>query len=306
MRELLKCWRAASKRQLRLFLILLDKPTIHGDNVNLHIRNMKGRRMKTQGFMKGGLKLLALATAFALCVVAFAGCASEEESDGYTLVEDGKLTVASSLDFPPFESLDGDTPTGFDIAVIQEVAKRMGLECNIKNTKFDTILPAINSGQQFDVGISSITMDPDREEMVDFSTPYYIADQAVVVVKDTYKTVDELKGLKLGAQSGTTGYYYGLEVISDDVTPYDEATACFAALQSGNVQGVVIDLAVAESMVKNAYPNCEIIEKVATGEEYGIAVNKNNKQLTTAINDALDSMEKDGTLEALQEQYLAS
>lgn len=255
---------------------------------------------------KNFAKIFSVAAIMALAMALMVGCSSgssKSDSD-YKLVNDGKLTVASSLDFPPFESLDGDTPTGYDIAVIQEVAKRLNLECEIKNTKFDTIVPAIASGKQFDVGISAITIDPERSKEVSFPTSYYIADQSVVVAKGAYTSVDQLKGLTIAAQSGTTGYDYAQENVSDNVVAYDEATACFAALQSGNAQAIAIDLPVAEAMIANAYPDFEILEKIATGEEYGIAVNKDNTALKDAIDKVIKEMDEDGTLKSLQEKYL--
>lgn len=250
-------------------------------------------------------KIAALAAALMLALGLMVGCSGDNSSDGdYKLIQDGKLTVAASCDFPPFETLDGDTPTGYGIAVIQEVANRLGLECEIKNTTFDTIVPAVAGGEQFDVGVSSITIDPEREEQVDFSDPYYIADQSIVVRAGSYASVEELEGKTIAAQSGTTGYEYALENVSDDVVGYTEATACFAALQSGNCEAVAIDLPVSESMIAQAYPDCEILERVATGEEYGIAINKDNTALTEAINKILAEMEEDGTLEKLEAEYL--
>lgn len=256
--------------------------------------------------LKNLAKVFSVAAVLALAMALMVGCSSgssKSDSD-YKLVNDGKLTVATSLDFPPFESLDGDTPTGYSVAVIQEVAKRLDLECEIKNTKFDTIVPAVASGGQFDVGISSITIDPERSKQVDFSDPYYIADQSIVVVKGAYTSVDQLKGKTIAAQTGTTGFDYAQENVSDNVVGFDEATACFAALQSKNAEAIAIDLPVAEAMISSAYPDYEILEKIATGEEYGIAINKDNTALKDAINKVLGEMDEDGTLKSLQDKYL--
>ena len=240
--------------------------------------------------LKNLVKVFSVAAVLTLAMALMVGCSSgssKSDSD-YKLVNDGKLTVATSLDFPPFESLDGDTPTGYSVAVIQEVAKRLDLECEIKYTKFDT----------------SITIDPERSKQVDFSDPYYIADQSIVVVKGAYTSVDQLKGKTIAAQTGTTGFDYAQENVSDNVVGFDEATACFAALQSKNAEAIAIDLPVAEAMISSAYPDYEILEKIATGEEYGIAINKDNTALKDAINKVLGEMDKDGTLKSLQDKYL--
>ena len=101
------------------------------------VKNKERKSMK----LKNLAKVFSVAAVMALAMALMVGCSSgnsKSDSD-YKLVNDGKLTVAASLDFPPFESLDGDTPTGYGVAVIQEVAKRLNLECEIKNTKFEFI-----------------------------------------------------------------------------------------------------------------------------------------------------------------------
>ncbi len=254
---------------------------------------------------------VAVVAVVALVMALMVGCSSDSSKADFnhTLVNDGELTVATSLDNAPFESFDGDTPTGYGVAVIQEVAKRLNLECDIKNIKRDSIVSEIASGGQFDVGISSIAInsehsDSESSEEIDFSDPYYIADQALVITKGAYASASKLKGKTVAAQTGSKGFDYAQKNISDNVVGFDEASACFAALQAKNAEAVVVNFSVAKTMIASSYPNCEILETIATGEEYGIAINKENTALKDAINKALKEMDKDGTLKNLQEQYL--
>ena len=152
--------------------------------------------------------MVSLALVFALIAVALTGCSSASNASKtpqYDLAQDGVLTVASSLDYPPFEYLDGETPTGFSIAMIQEVANRLGLACSVQKVPFDGILSSISEGGTYDVGVSSITITAKRSEQVAFSDLYYIADLAVVTRGGAYVSVADLKGKPVAARHATTG-----------------------------------------------------------------------------------------------------
>lgn len=241
--------------------------------------------------------------------------AEEPAADGdLGLVTEGTLTVAVSPDFPPFENLDGDEYVGFDIDLMRAVAEQMGLEVEFKNLQFDAIVPAIAAGGQADVGCSGITIDDERLEQVDFSTSYYIDDQCVVamtanadVTADTYEDALNQEGVVIAVQSGTTGETYAQENFpAAKVVPYGNATDCFAAMQAGTdgTVAVVTNLAVGEKMVAEAYTDAQIVGKSATGEEYGVAVSKDNPALLDAVNAALDTLEEDGTIDELTTTWM--
>lgn len=235
--------------------------------------------------------------------------ADEPAADDLGLVTEGKLTVAVSPDFPPFENLDGDEYVGLDIDLMKAVAEQMGLEVEFKNLQFDAIVPAIAAGGQADVGCSGITINDERLEQVDFSDSYYIDDQCVVamtdnkdVTADTYKDALNQEGVVIAVQSGTTGETYAQENFrAAKVVPYGNATDCFAAMQAGtdNTVAVVTNLAVGQKMIAEAYTDAQIVGKSATGEEYGVAVSKENPALLAAVNDALAALDEDGTVDEL-------
>ena len=174
----------------------------------------------------------ALVAAGALAAsLALFGCSSGDQGAttsstsgndaGYTLVNDGKLTVAASLDFPPFENLNGDKPEGFAVDLMTLLAEEMGLECEyLPSTKFDTIVPLIQTGGKADVGVSSFTITDKRLQQVDFTDPYCNVNQSITVRSDSGITdVAQLEGKKIGAQSGTTGYEWAAENIKDAEVP---------------------------------------------------------------------------------------
>ena len=231
------------------------------------------------------------------------------------LVTDGKLTIATSPDYPPFENLENGEYVGLDIEIAKAVAAELGLEPEFKTLQFDAILPAIaagaGAGGQADMGISGITVDPERAKQVDFSTTYYIDDQAIAVMKDSTVTADNAdealnaEGVKIAVQSGTTGETYVQENYPNATAqPYGNSTDAFAAMQSGQADAVCTNKAVVDKMLADAYQDATVVKSIATGEEYAIAVNKDNQALTAAIDDALAKLAADGTIDQLIGQYM--
>lgn len=260
---------------------------------------------------------LVLCATFVVALLALAGCSSSgnqqssntaksDTSSNYTLVNSGKLTIAASLDFPPFENLEGDKPVGFSVELMQLLCQEMGIESNyLPSVKFDTIVPMIAAGGKADVGVSSITITDDRKKEVDFTDPYCDSNQSIAVMKGSpYTSAADLAGKKIGAQSGTTGYDWAAENIPGaTVTAFDEMTAVFQALQSGQIDAVAVDLPVAQYYVKVAYTDAQIIQEIPTGEQYGIAVSKSNPNLTAALNKALASVKSNGKYQALYTKW---
>ncbi len=226
------------------------------------------------------------------------------------LVNDGKLTIAASLDFPPFENLNTDGEAeGFEVDLMKAICDEMGLECNyLPSTKFDTIVPLISAGGKADVGVSGFTVTPERAKEIDFTDVIMDINQGVAVMKDSGITsVDQLEGKKIGAQSGTTGYEWALENVEGaEVLAFDEMTGVFAALQSGQVDAVAADLPVVQYYVLNAYQDAEVIAEVPTGEQYAIVVSKDNPALTKALNEAIAKLKADGTYDQLTQKWFGA
>lgn len=234
------------------------------------------------------------------------------EATTVELITPGTLTILTSPDYPPFESLDGDEYVGLDIEIAKAVAEKMGYTPEFKTLQFDGIIPAVAAGGQGDIGISGFTVDPDRAKQIDFTTTYYIDDQAIAVMNDsdiTEADADEMlnaEGTIIAVQSGTTGEAYVQENFPNaTVQPYGNSTDAFAAMQSGQANAVCTNLAVVESMIQAAYQDAHIVKTVATGEEYAIVVSQDNPALTEQINKALAELEADGTIDRLVQQYMS-
>ena len=277
-------------------------------------------------------KWLALVAAGALAAaLALVGCASGNSGSGSAsgsasasasgsasastemkLVKEGKLLIATSPDFPPFENLENGEMVGFDSEIGKAVAEKLGLEPEFVSLQFDSILTAVAAGTQADAGISGLTVDPERAKTVDFSDSYYVDDLSVAVMKNnadiTADNADEAlnkEGVVIAVQSGTSGETYVKENYPKaTVQPYGNSTDAFAALQSGQANAVCTNKAVVERMLANAYTDAQVVKSIATGEEYAVAVAQENKALTAAINKALEELQADGTIDDLVAKYM--
>ena len=240
-----------------------------------------------------------------------AGSAASSSKDGYTLVKDGTLTVGTAADYEPFEYMEDGQYKGFDLDLIQDIAKKLGLTVEFANVDFDTIVPGVSSGAKYDVGIGAITVTPERKKEVDFTDSYYMDDQAIVTMKDNaditgdnYKEKLDSADAKIAVQSGSTAEAFAKENFPNaELVPFKNATDCFSALQAGQSVALVTNRSVAAQLVATSFDNEQVVKLISTGEEYAIAVNKDNSGLKDAINKALKELTDDGTVDSLMGQY---
>lgn len=239
------------------------------------------------------------------------GGASTGSADGYALISEGKLIVGTSADYEPFEYMEDGEFKGFDVELAAAIADKLGLEVQYESVDFDSILPGISSGTKYDVGLASITVTPAREKEVDFTDSYYMDDQAIVtmaddtsITADTYADVMNDPATKIAVQSGSTAESFAKENFPNaTIVPFKNATDCFAAVQSDQADAVVTNRSMAAQMVAGAYTNEHVIKQISTGEEYAIAVSKDNPGLTKKINEALKELTEDGTIDELMTKY---
>lgn len=274
--------------------------------------------MTTKGKKRGLLSIATAALGVALAL-SLGGCGSsggggtEATGDGYTLVEDGKLTMISNFYFPPFVSMNEQTGDfeGFDVDLYYAVCDKLGLEPNILPTvQFDTIVPTIKQGGKADVSIGAITITDERLQEVDMSDPYMDSNQALVVSGTSEATSsDDLnhEGVRIAVQAGTTGEMWARENIPNaEVVPLDDIIQCLTGVQTGLYDASVCDLPVASYEISIAYSGLVIAQEIPTGEQYGFVVSKDNPELTAAINQALQELEEDGTIDELEEKWFGT
>ncbi|MDO5328873.1 MAG: ABC transporter substrate-binding protein/permease [Coriobacteriia bacterium] len=221
-----------------------------------------------------------------------------------------KLIVATSPDYPPFCELQGDKIVGYEPDIYHEIANRLGLKLEEKIMNFDSIITAVASGTQCDIGMSGISIDPEREKSVNFSDPYYTADLSFAVAERSdiessnakYKIYDS--GLTFAVQSGTTAETFVKENYPRArCLAYTNANDCFSAVLADQADVVCSTKAVVNDMLKSSFSNMRVVLNVATGEEYGIAINKSDTTLLTNINRVLAEMKTDGTLNKIASKH---
>jgi ABC-type amino acid transport substrate-binding protein len=252
--------------------------------------------------------LSTLLAALAVCAIAVfaAGCGGGDDSTSAGGGGGGggeKLTVGSDIPYPPFEQGKAGKYTGFDIELMEAIAGKIGRTAEFQDTSFETIFRDVAQGK-FEAVVSAATITEEREKAVDFSNPYYLSEQAVLVKKGSDITgLDDLEGKTIAAQQGTTGLELAKEKSNaGEIRPYPEGPDAVNALKSGTVEAVIIDAPVAANAVEKS-GGVEIAEKVPTEETYGIAVAQGDTELLDEINKGLEEVEKDGTYKTIYEKW---
>jgi polar amino acid transport system substrate-binding protein len=251
---------------------------------------------------------------FALVLVAgliAVGCGGDDDDDGGDggagepeLITEGTLTVGIDTPFPPFEIGRVPDVTGYDPDVINAIGEKIGLTPEYTDTSFDTIFRDVGQGR-FDIAAAASTITPARERTVDFSDPYYEAQQALVVTEDNDEiaSVEDLGGAVVGAQDATTGETYANdETDAGEVRGFPEGPDAIAAVRNGQVDAAIIDLPVAVD-AEEKQGGVKTVEEIQTDELYGFAIGPDNDALREQVNDALTELKEDGTITELYQKY---
>jgi polar amino acid transport system substrate-binding protein len=216
-----------------------------------------------------------------------------------------KIQVVTDATYPPFETInDQKVIEGFDIDVMNAIAKKANLEIEFVNVAWDPLLAGMAQGT-YDMAISCITITPDRAKDMLFSDPYYTAGQIVVVQKGntTFTGKDNLTG-NVGAQLGTTGAMEVEKLTGVTLKNYDEIGLAFQDLMNGQISAVICDSPVAASYVNRNPDKLKIVGDMFTTESYGIALAKGETDLLAKINKALASVKSEGLIDQYAKKWL--
>lgn len=241
--------------------------------------------------------IAALVLVAALLVAA--GCGDDNGGGGggsnLNTINDGELRVGSDIPYAPFEFGREPEYQGFDVDIVNEIAKRLDVEAKFVKTPFDPIFRNLAQGR-FDMVASAATITPERERTVDFSDPYFPSNQSLMVKKGSdIKTVDDLSGKTVGAQLGTTGADYAKDKVdAETVRTYDLVDDAFKALQAGQVDAVINDFPISK-YAERSKKDLVVVQTIETGEEYGLAFAKKSTALREGVNKALQEMKDDDT-----------
>jgi len=224
-----------------------------------------------------------------------------------TMVMADTYVVGTSAGFPPFEYVENGEVVGFDIDLMKEIGKIKGFDVEVKDLSFDALIAALKTGN-IDVVAAGMTITEEREKVVDFSIPYYSANQAIIVKDGSDNDLSVLFGKNdIGVQTGTTGDLWVTESLKDKgiltgaVKHYDTFVLVINDLVNGNTDGVVLDTPVAERFTE--LKPVTIVAEIITGEEYGIAVDEGNEELLTMINEGIEELRSNGTMDQLIDKY---
>jgi polar amino acid transport system substrate-binding protein len=256
-------------------------------------------------------KLVALA--LALLLAACGGGDGREAAEGGTTPgaagfqtrTAGVLTVATELPNPPFvlgddvDHLEG----GFEVDMVNEIAKRLGVE-RVQWVSFPFTKLVAGAPCPCDFAVNGVSILPDRRQRVDFSSPYFTANQGVLVRKGTTVTgVADARQLKFGVQEATSGAAY-LERILKPVEPAREfamTIAAFAALRAGQVDAVMSDVPIVVDAA-GRYPGLAVVGQFKTDEQYGAVLAKGSRN-TRPLSQAIDRLRDEGVLDQLFQKY---
>ena len=222
---------------------------------------------------------------------------------GLTIVE-GKLTMSTNAQFPPYEMTTDDGGfEGIDVEIATAIAEKLGLELDILDMDFDSALLAVQQGKS-DIVMAGVTVNDDRLLVMDFSTSYANGVQVVIVKEGSDITIDNMGEGLIGTQRGTTGNIYCTDDYGEEhVMAYDDGFTAVQALMNGQVDCVVIDNAPAQEFVKNN-AGLTILDTEYANEDYAIGLNKGNTALLDAINTALNELISDGTVQTIIDKYI--
>ena len=252
-------------------------------------------------------KYLALLLA-AIMALSLAACASTSKTEE---TASAKLTMATEATFPPYEYYDGDAIVGIDVEVAQAIADKLGMELEVTDIAFDSIIPGVQTGK-YDMGMAGMTVTDERKEQVNFSDSYATGVQVVIVKDDSPITsVDDLfadgASTVVGTQAGTTGFIYATSDIEDaglgTVKSFGKTTDAVEALKNGQVDCVILDNEPAKALVA-ANEGLHILDTEYAVEDYAIAIAKENTDLLEKVNKALSELTADGTLQSIVDKYI--
>lgn len=270
-------------------------------------------------------KLISLMISLLLaltCMFSMTACKGSNVRDLDDIVKSGKIIVATNAEFAPFESKVGEQYVGIDIDIAEKIAEYLGVEVEINNMDFDSVVTSVQKGQS-DIAMAGLTISEDRKKAIDFSDDYFGAAQYVVVKTtdtrfdacQTKADVDAvLKTLsgKAAAQNATTGYYYikGSEDFEFDgftnlqAVAYESAPVAAMAVVNGQAELLIVDDEVA-AQIAAANSGVKVIDISLSDEQYGIGVNKDNPALTLVINKVLEELKESGELAAIFARHTA-
>ena len=250
-------------------------------------------------------KLVALIMTFVATMSMMTGCGTAKAAEGKGKTE-GELIMATNATFPPYEFVENGEYQGIDVEIAEKIAEELNCQLVIEDVDFGSIIAGVESGK-YDMGMAGMTVTDERKKSVNFSDTYAVAVQSVIVpVGSDIKSIDDISSdTKIGVQQDTTGDIYATEDYGDDaIVRYKTGPDAVQALASGKVDCVIIDREPAKAYVA-ANNGLQLLDSAYAEEEYAICVAKENDELLSKINGALEKLKADGTIDEIVSKYIS-
>lgn len=216
----------------------------------------------------------------------------------------GTLKMGTESGFAPFEYNEGGKIIGIDIDIAGEIAAAWGVGVDIQDMEFTAVLTAVSSGV-VDVGLAGITRTEERMKNMDFSEPYFVSHQVIVIRNDSeIKGKDDLAGKTVGAQAGTTGEELAIEIVGEaNVKSYDKYIMAVQDLKNGQIDAIIMDHLPAQGHTSKNSDAIKYLENPIADDNYCIAMKKGSDDLKKAIDDIIKEMKADGRLDEIIAKY---
>ena len=230
-----------------------------------------------------------------------ADTSAAEETEG----AGGKIVMVTKAEFPPYEYHENNTIVGIDADIARAIADQMGMELEIQDMAFDSLIPAIQSGKA-DFAAAGMTVNEERLRNVDFTETYAEAAQVIIVKEGSAIAAPaDLTGKKIGVQTGTTGDIYADDVENAEVQRFNKGMEAVMALTQDKLDAVIIDREPAKVFVKEN-EGLKILDEAFTEEEYAIAIKKGNTELLEKMNAAIKELKESGELQKIVDKYITA
>ncbi|MDF2802966.1 MAG: putative secreted protein [Anaerocolumna sp.] len=221
-----------------------------------------------------------------------AGCKSKSSED--------TLIVGTEPGFAPYEYMDGNEIVGIDMDIVQAIADAMGKKLEVKSMDFEGALLAVQQGK-VDLVAAGVSIDEERQKVMDFSNEYVNSTEVVVVNGDspTVSSVEDLNDKIIGVQQGNIADFYVSNVdnvTAKEIKRYTKFNQAAEDLKNGKIDCIVMDQYPAEELVA-ANASLKILDGTLFEDKYAIAVKKGNKELLDEINKVIDQLKADGKIE---------
>ena len=241
------------------------------------------------------------------------GLDDTQQSETAENTEGGVLRMGTNATFPPYEYMDENNEVaGIDAEIAAAIADKLGMELDITDMAFESLIPALQAGT-IDIVLAGMTVDPERAEQVNFTDTYATGVQVVIVPENSDIAPVEneegamevdLTGKTIGVQTGTTGDLYCTDDYGQEfVKQFDNGPLAVAALMNGQVDCVVIDNEPAKNYVA-ANEGLKILDTAFANEDYAAAIAKDNTELFEQVNTAIQELKEDGTIQTIIEKYI--